>query len=44
MGLAYSWQNFSLTFAVTDHNVNPPDDSAEEYFEFGTLTFAWKHN
>jgi len=42
-GLAYSWKEFSLTFAMNDLNVNESDsDAAEEYSEYGTLTMAWK--
>ena len=43
-GIAYSWKEFSLTFAMNDLNVNEDDDSAEEYSEYGTLTLAWKLN
>jgi hypothetical protein len=41
-GLAYSWKEWSLTFAMNDLNVNEDEDSAEEYSEYGTLTVAWK--
>jgi hypothetical protein len=43
-GLAYSWENFSLTFAINDLNANEDsvNDSAEEYHQFGTFTLAWK--
>ncbi len=41
-GLAYSWKDFSLTFAINDLNVNEDDDAAQEYSEYGTLTVAWK--
>jgi lipid A 3-O-deacylase len=44
MGLAYSWKDFSFTFAMNDLNVNEDsdNDSAEEFSEYGTLTAAWK--
>ena len=41
-GLAYSWKEWSLTFAMNDLNVNEDEDQAEEYSEYGTLTLAWK--
>jgi len=43
-GLAYSWENFSLTFALNDLNANDDSDAeaAEEYTKYGTLTLAWK--
>jgi hypothetical protein len=43
-GLAYSWENFSLTFAINDLNANEDsdNDSAEEYHQYGTFTLAWK--
>jgi hypothetical protein len=41
-GLAYSWKEWSLTFAMNDLNVNEDEDSAEEYSEYGTFTLAWK--
>jgi hypothetical protein len=37
-GLAYSWKDVSLTAALYDLNVNDSID----YFEFGTLTLAWR--
>ena len=43
LGMAYAWPKFSLTFAISDLNVNKNNDSAAEYSEFGTLTLAWKH-
>jgi hypothetical protein len=43
-GLAYSWKEWSFTFAMNDLNVNEDsdNDSAEEYSEYGTFTLAWK--
>ena len=41
-GLAYSWKDLSLTFAINDLNVNESDDGAEEYSEYGTITVASK--
>ena len=40
-GVAYSWKNWSFTFAITDLNADA-DDDAEEYTEFGTFTLAWR--
>ena len=42
VGLAYSWRDLSLTFAINDLNVNEDEDGADEYSEYGTLTVAWK--
>ena len=43
-GIAYSWQDVSLTFAINDANIseNSDNESAEEYTEYGTFTLAWK--
>jgi hypothetical protein len=43
-GLAYSWENFSFTFALNDLNAEEDsvNDSADEYHKFGTFTLAWK--
>ena len=43
-GIAYSWKEWSFTFAMNDLNVNEDSDneSAEEYSEYGTFTLAWK--
>jgi lipid A 3-O-deacylase len=43
VGMAYAWQNHSLTFAFSDLNVTEDNCQMEEYSRFGTLTFAWKH-
>lgn len=44
VGLAYSWKEWSFTFAMNDLNVNEDsdNDSAQEYSEYGTFTLAWK--
>lgn len=41
-GLAYSWNDLSLTFALNNLNVNENDDGAEKYSEYGTITVALK--
>jgi lipid A 3-O-deacylase len=43
-GLAYSWKDFSLTFAVNDMNATEDSavDTVENYHTYGTLTLAWK--
>ena len=41
-GLAYSWKNWSFTFALNDLNANEDDDSADEFTEYGTFTLAWR--
>ena len=43
-GIAYAWQNYSLTFSISDLNVLEDDDETKENSQFGTLTLAWKHN
>ncbi len=44
-GLAYSWQNLSLTFAINDLNLNKSgSDPTVEYSEYGTFTLAWRHD
>lgn len=40
-GLAYSWKNCSMTFAITDADILQGDD-LENLSRFGTLTFAWR--
>jgi lipid A 3-O-deacylase len=42
LGLAYSWKEWSLTFALNDLNASEDDDAADEFSEFGTFTLAWK--
>ena len=45
MGLAYSWENFSLTFAVSDANIiqsGDQDEALENLTQYGTLTIAWR--
>jgi hypothetical protein len=41
-GLAYSWKEWSFTFAINDLNIDEDSDAAEEYSEYGTFTLAWK--
>jgi hypothetical protein len=45
-GLAYSWKEWSLTFALNNLNVlnNSDGDPDEEFSEYGSLTVAWKHD
>jgi len=42
LGMAYSWQDFSLTFILSDLNV-ADDNLTDDYTQFGSLTFAWRH-
>ncbi len=39
-GLAYSWDNTSITVALYDSNIS--DDLSGEFTQFGTLTFGWR--
>ncbi len=39
-GLAYSWKNTSVTFALFDSNA--ADESVSDYSQFGTLTVGWR--
>ena len=43
-GIAYSWKDWSLTYAISDLNVisDNDNDAVDEYSRFGTLTFAWR--
>ena len=44
-GFAYSWQNFSLTFAVNDSNLlqtGSSEKTLENLTQYGTITFAWR--
>jgi hypothetical protein len=41
MGLAYSWNDFSLTFAMNDLNA-AANNAADKFTQYGTLTLAWK--
>jgi hypothetical protein len=41
MGLAYSWNDFSLTFAMNDLNA-AAENAADKFTQYGTLTLAWK--
>lgn len=40
-GLAYSWENVSVTFAIYDSNLS--DDLSRDVTRFGTLTIGWRH-
>ena len=42
LGVAYSWQDLALTFAVTDLNVSEDNDQVGDYSQFGSLTLAWR--
>ena len=39
-GLAYSWKNVSVTFALYDSNLS--DDITRDVTRFGTLTIGWR--
>jgi len=39
-GLAYSWENTSITVALYDSNIT--DELSSEFTQFGTLTFGWR--
>ncbi|MEW8628249.1 MAG: lipid A deacylase LpxR family protein [Candidatus Thiodiazotropha sp.] len=44
-GFAYSWDNYSLSFAVTDVNIlqsGAEEETLENLTQYGTLTFAWR--
>jgi hypothetical protein len=43
-GLAYSWKDWSFTFAINDLNATEDNDNdaAEDYHQYGTFTLAWK--
>ena len=45
VGVAYSWQNYSLTFAVNDVNIiqDSSNEALDELTEYGTLTFGWRY-
>ena len=45
VGFAYSWDNYSLSFAVTDMNIlqsGAEEETLENLTEYGTLTVAWR--
>ncbi len=45
IGLAYSWQDVSVTFALSDLNMLESidlEENKESLTRFGTLTFAWR--
>ncbi len=43
-GFAYSWKDFSITFAISDLNtlVDNDEDKLDELTQYGTLTFTWR--
>jgi lipid A 3-O-deacylase len=43
-GLAYSWKDWSLTYAINDLNVigDNDNDAVDEYTQYGTITVAWR--
>jgi len=41
MGLAYSWKNVSLTFALFESNIS--DSTVRELTRFGTLSIGWRY-
>ena len=42
VGAVYSWQNWALTFAMTDMNLIESNDLMDDYNQFGSLTLAWR--
>ncbi len=44
LGLAYSWQDFSITFAVNNIKVGifSVDENIEDVLQYGSLTFLWR--
>ena len=40
-GLAYSWKNTSITFALYESNIS--DKATGDITRFGTLTFGWRY-
>ncbi len=40
-GLAYSWENISITLALYDSNIS--DESSSEFTRFGTFTLGWRY-
>ena len=40
-GLAYSWENVSITIALYDSNIS--EESSSEFTRFGTFTFGWRY-
>jgi len=40
-GLAYSWENISLTLALYESNIS--DDATRDVTRFGTLTIGWRY-
>jgi lipid A 3-O-deacylase len=44
VGAVYSWQNWALTFAMTDMNLIESNDHMDDYNQFGSLTLAWRND
>ena len=42
VGAVYSWQNWALTFAMTDMNLIESNDRMDDYNQFGFLSLAWR--
>ncbi len=45
LGFAWSWQNYSLTFAINERNIlqsSDTDEALEDLTQFGTLTYSWR--
>jgi len=42
VGLAYAWENWSLTVALNDLNTNGDFEGSEDYTKYGTLTLGWR--
>ena len=40
-GLAYSWENVSITFALYESNIS--DETTRDITRFGTLTYGWQY-
>lgn len=40
-GLAYSWENISVTFALYESNIS--DETTRDITRFGTLTIGWRY-
>ncbi|MCW9014656.1 MAG: lipid A deacylase LpxR family protein [Gammaproteobacteria bacterium] len=40
-GLAYSWENVSITFALYESNIS--DEATRDITRFGTLTIGWRY-
>ena len=45
VGLAWSWKNYSVSFAVSDANIlqsGVEEETLKNLTQYGTLTFAWR--